>query len=134
DMEGEVDLRDGLTRLGPCAINPVQGVHCLSCGLDRITASLALCLRRQRKDREHTVPQEFYYLPATRTQWGGQCLEHLVEQLDDFQSRRAVGELREPPHVREPQHGVDPLERASLHRSGMNSPPGVVAEIGSEEA
>src|ERR1700731_2785877 len=42
DMERKVDFSDRFTRFNSGAIDPVQGVHCLSCGLDRITASLGL--------------------------------------------------------------------------------------------
>ena len=132
-MEREIDLGDRLGGLGPRAIDPVQRVHCLPCRIDRIAAGLGLRLGQQRKDREHGVAHKFQYLPATRTQWGGECLEYLVEQLDDLQPRTAVGELCEPPHVGEPQHGADALDRAALDRSGMDPPPGIPAEIGFEE-
>ena len=42
-----------------------------------------------------------------------------------------VGDRREAADIGVPQHGADTLDRAALHRPGMNAPAGVAAEIGS---
>src|SRR5262249_48496155 len=95
--------------------------------------SLAGCVV-ERKDRQHAVANELEHLPTAGSQRCGQCLEHLVEQCNNFGARHAVGDRREAANVGIPQHRAYPIYGAALDRTGVHAPSCVFAEIGGEQA
>jgi hypothetical protein len=109
-MKREVDLGNWLAGLSSRGIQPVDRVHGLSRGIERLAADLMARRIHTGKGREHPIAEEFQHLAAPRAQQGGKRFEDLVEQLNDNEPGRCVGNRGEAADIGIPQHSVDTLD------------------------
>jgi len=85
------------------------------------------------KNCQHAVAEKFQNLSAAGSQGRGERFEDGIDQPDDDEPRRRVGDRRKAADVRVPQHRADRFDRAAFHRSGVNPFAGVAAEISLQE-
>jgi hypothetical protein len=83
-----------------------------------------------RKDREHTVADEFQHLAAEGVNGTGNAVEPGIEHGDDCFRRMRLGQGREVPQVRVKQRSLDGLAEIAPQRRRQHPFRAALAEIG----